>query len=85
MADEDGVEDGFQKCREEILSERTPSGREKGVHNSVELAAYGECKNTEFVWEFRKTGFCEGGSKYRAVRLRECPLVELSMYCDYGD
>ena len=20
-----------------------------------------ECKNTEFVWEFGKTGFCEGG------------------------
>ena len=20
-----------------------------------------ECKSTEFVWELRKTGFCEGG------------------------
>ena len=20
-----------------------------------------ECENTEFVWEFGKTGFCEGG------------------------
>ena len=20
-----------------------------------------ECKNTEFVWDMRKTGFCEGG------------------------
>ena len=56
MADEDGVEDGFQKCREEVLSERTPSGREKGVHNSVELAAYGECKNTEFVIGVQKNG-----------------------------
>ena len=23
-----------------------------------------ECKNTEFVWELRKTGFCEGGRKH---------------------
>ena len=23
----------------------------------------GECKNTEFVWEWRKTGFCESGHK----------------------
>ena len=22
-----------------------------------------ECATTEFVWEFPKTGFCEGGSK----------------------
>ena len=22
-----------------------------------------ECKNTEFAWELRKTGFCEGGCK----------------------
>ena len=22
-----------------------------------------ECKNTEFVWELRKTAFCEGGCK----------------------
>ena len=22
-----------------------------------------ECKSTEFVWELRKMGFCEGGSK----------------------
>ena len=22
-----------------------------------------ECENTEFVWELRKTGFCEGGRK----------------------
>ena len=32
-----------------------------------------ECKNTEFVWEMRKTGFCEGGrwvdlSAYESVR-----------------
>ena len=25
----------------------------------MELAAYGK-KRTEFVWELRKTGFCEG-------------------------
>ena len=23
----------------------------------------GECKNTEFVEEWRKTGFCEGGER----------------------
>ena len=22
-----------------------------------------ECKNTEFVWEVRKAGFCDGGRK----------------------
>ena len=22
-----------------------------------------ECKNTEFVWESRKKGFCEGGGR----------------------
>ena len=22
-----------------------------------------ECQNTEFVWELRKTAFCEGGRK----------------------
>ena len=32
-----------------------------------------ECKNTEFVWEMRKTGFCEGGrwvdlSAYESIR-----------------
>ena len=38
---------------------RTPSGREKGV--SIGPSLLRECKNTEFVWELRKTGFCEGG------------------------
>ena len=38
-----------------------------------------ERKNTEFVWELRKMGFCKGG------RLRERFLVELPLYHDYGD
>ena len=29
------------------------------------------CKNTEFVWELRKTGFCEGGHKL------SCPLMRV--------
>lgn len=37
------------------------------------------CKNTEFLWELRKTGFCEGECKYRAVRFRECLLGELPL------
>ena len=41
--------------------ERTPSGREKGV--SIGPGPIRECKTTEFVWELRKTGFCEGGRK----------------------
>ena len=30
-----------------------------------------ECQNTEFVWELRKTGFCEGGCK------QSCPLTRV--------
>ena len=41
--------------------ELTPSGREKGV--SIEPSLLRECKNTESVWELRKTRFCEGGRK----------------------
>ena len=40
----------------------TPSGREKGVRNWSCWPLTG-MKNTEFVWELRKTGFCEGGRK----------------------
>ena len=35
-----------------------------------------ECKNTEFVWEVRNTGFCGGLS--RAVRLQEWPVRRTS-------
>ena len=31
------------------------------------------CKNTEFVWEFRKTRFCEGGRK------QSCPLINANV------
>ena len=41
--------------------ELTPSRREKGV--SIGPGLIRECKTTEFVWELRKTGFCEGGRK----------------------
>ena len=41
--------------------ELTPSAREKGV--SLEPSLLRECKNTESVWELRRTGFCEGGRK----------------------
>ena len=36
-----------------------------------------ECKNTEFEWELRKRGLVKAVVS-RAVRLRECPLGELS-------
>ena len=32
-----------------------------------------ECKNTEFVWELRKTGLSEGG------RNKSCPLTRSSV------
>ena len=40
-------------------------------------------KNTEFVWDLRKTGFFLKAAVSRAVRLRECPLGELPhrLYC----
>ena len=39
--------------------ERTHSGHEKvSVTRAGSLLEY---RNTEFVWELRKTGFCEGG------------------------
>ena len=31
------------------------------------------CKNTEFLWELRKTGFCEGERKW------SCPLSRVSV------
>ena len=40
-----------------------------------------ECKNTQFVWELRKTAFCEQKvAVSRAFRLRERPLGELPLY-----
>ena len=33
----------------------------------------GECKNTEFVWEWRKTGFCESSHK------QSCLLFKVSI------
>ena len=39
-----------------------------------------ECKNTEFLRELRKTGFCESKvTVRRAVHLRECALGELPL------
>ena len=32
-----------------------------------------ECKNTEFVWKFRKMGFCQGGRK-KSCLLTSVPL-----------
>ena len=37
-----------------------------------------EFKNTDFLWELKKTRFFEGAIS-RAVRLRECPLGELPL------
>ena len=33
------------------------------------MAAYSKGKNTEFVWEIRKMGFCEGGRKKNCLRV----------------
>ena len=38
-----------------------------------------KCKNTEFVWEFRKKGGSLKAAVIRAVRLRECPLGVLPL------
>ena len=43
-----------------------------------------ECKDTEFVWELRKTGFVKMAVQLsRAVRLRECPLGQLPLYVEF--
>ena len=56
------------KCFYKFSSrKRTPSEGKKGVRTcSWPLTG---CKNTEFIWELRKTGFCEGGRK------KSCPLT----------
>ena len=42
-----------------------------------------ECKSTEFFWELRKPGFCEGGRKWSGP-LRELPHLSnfLSFLCN---
>ena len=42
-----------------------------------------ECKNTEVVWELRKTGFVKAVVS-RAVCLQGCPLGELLLYNNSG-
>ena len=41
------------------------SGHPRGVKKVFKTGAvrFQECKITEFVWELRKTGFCESGRK----------------------
>ena len=61
------------------------SGHSRDV-KKVSVARAGrlqECKNTEFVWEMRKTGFCEGGRWVDLSRLRECLVGKLSPYCSF--
>ena len=48
--------------------------------SAIEAGRLQECKNTEFLRELRKTGFCEFKvTVRRAVHLRECVLGELRL------
>ena len=38
-----------------------------------------ECKSKEFVWELRKTGFCEGGLKYSCFPLTCTDCIQKSL------
>ena len=52
------------------------SGHSRDV-KKVSVARAGrlqECKNTEFVWEMRKTGFCEGGRVDGRVKYLGLPV-----------
>ena len=54
----------FKKNRNNTM-EALVSGHPREV-KKVSITGAGrlrECKNTEFVWELRKTGFCESGRK----------------------
>ena len=62
------------RCTVEALISRHPWGLKK-VSITTGAGCLQECKNTEFVWELRKTAFCEGG-----FHLYECLLGEPPLY-----
>ena len=45
----------------ESTHKQTPTERKKGVHNWCWPLT--GMQNTDFVWELRRTGFCEGSYK----------------------
>ena len=51
----------------EALVSGHPRDMKKGYITGV--GCLRECKNTEFVWEIRKMGFCEGGRKKNCLRV----------------
>ena len=68
-----------------ITVEALVSGHPQGVKRMSIPGAGGlrECKNTEVVWELRKTGFVKAVVS-RAVCLQGCPLGELLLYNNSG-
>ena len=62
----------FKKNRKNIV-EALVSGHPRGVKevSITGVVRFRESKNTEFVWEMKKTGFRDSG------RLRKCPLGQL--------
>ena len=63
-------------CRKKNTVEALVSGHlwdaKGGLRNSGAFRSR-ECKNTELVWELRKTRFCEGGRKWN------CPHTRVSV------
>ena len=68
-----------------ITVEALVSGHPQGVKRMSITGAGGlrECKNTEVVWELRKTGFVKAVVS-RAVFLQGYPLGELLRYNNSG-
>ena len=50
----------FYTTEEALLSGHLPDAKKVSITVAGPLLEY---KNTEFVWELRKTKFCEGGCK----------------------
>jgi len=66
-----------------ITVEALVGGHPQGMKRMSITGAGGlrECKNTEVVWELRKTGFVKAVVS-RAVHLQGCPLGELLLHND---
>ena len=58
---------------------RTPPSRQSKKESVTGAGRLRECKYAEFLWQLRKTGFCESGSKQSCPNslTRDCPLGEL--------
>ena len=62
-----------EKDREKLITVEAPVSEHPWDVKKVFVPGAGllqECKNTEFVWELPKTGFCEGGHKWSCLLTR---------------